>query len=99
LEQWLPSGDPRNTAYVQGYVEAILLAHVLRACGDDLTRENVLRQATAFNEFKLPLLLPGITVSTAPDDYHLFKQFWLGRFNGKSWIPFGELIQERGNIQ
>lgn len=68
---------------------------VLAACKDYFSRDNILRQAASLKELKLPLLLPGITVSTGPDDYPPFQQLRLRRFNGKNWIGFGELIDDR----
>ncbi|MEW6640160.1 MAG: ABC transporter substrate-binding protein [Pseudomonadota bacterium] len=95
MKQHMPSVDPRNGNYATGYTNARLLVAVLKACGDDLSRDNVLRQATALREQQLPLLLPGITVSTAPDDYLPFQTLQLRRFNGKSWVGFGNLIDDR----
>ncbi|MGO4715102.1 ABC transporter substrate-binding protein [Bradyrhizobium sp. 2TAF24] len=95
MRQNMPSVDPRNGHYATGYINARLLAAVLTACGDDLSRDNVLRQATALRELQLPLLLPGITVSTAPDDYLPFQTLRLRRFDGQSWIGFGNLIDDR----
>lgn len=92
MKQYAPSVDPHDTAHINGYLGAHLLVQVLRNCGDDLSRDNVLRQATSLNNVSLPLLLPGVKVSTGPDDYHLFEQMRLQRFDGKNWIGFGELI-------
>jgi len=72
-----------------------LLVEVFKACGDDLSRENVMRQATSLHKLKLPLLLPGVSISTAPDDYFPIKQLQLRRFNGKSWIGIGDLIEDK----
>ncbi len=68
---------------------------VLKACKDDFSRENILKQAASLRERPLPMLLPGITVSTGPDDYLPFQQLRLRRFNGKNWIGFGEMIDDR----
>src|SRR3954454_11191181 len=95
MKQYAPSIDPHDTAHINGYIGATLLVHVLRKCGDDLSRDNVLRQATSLNDVTLPLLLPGVKVSTGPDDYHLFEQMRLQRFDGKNWVGFGELIEAR----
>jgi branched-chain amino acid transport system substrate-binding protein len=71
-----------------------LLVEVLKACGDDLSRENIMRQATSLHMLTLPLLLPGVLISTAPDDYLPIKQLQLRRFNGKNWIAIGNLIED-----
>jgi branched-chain amino acid transport system substrate-binding protein len=68
---------------------------VLTACKDDFSRENIMRQAASLREVPLPLLLPGMTVATAADDYLPFPQLRLRRFNGKSWIGFGEILDDR----
>ncbi len=95
MKQYLPNADLNNSNYAAGYHYASLLVKVLKACKDDLSRENILRQATSLREVQLPLLLPGITVSTSADDYLPFQQLRLRRFNGKSWIGFGDLIDDR----
>jgi branched-chain amino acid transport system substrate-binding protein len=68
------------------------MVHVLERCGDDLSRENILRQALAIKDLELPMLLPGIKINTSPDNYFLIRQMQLLRFNGEIWEPFGELI-------
>jgi branched-chain amino acid transport system substrate-binding protein len=95
MKQFLPSGDPHNVLYSFGYMNGHLLVEVFKACGDDLSRENVMRQATSLHKLKLPLLLPGVSISTAPDDYFPIKQLQLRRFNGKSWIGIGDLIEDK----
>jgi branched-chain amino acid transport system substrate-binding protein len=95
MKQYLPNADLNNSNYAAGYHYATLLMTVLRACKDDFSRDNILRQATSLREVKLPLLLPGMTVSTGPDDYLPFQQLQLRRFNGKSWVSFGEILDDR----
>jgi branched-chain amino acid transport system substrate-binding protein len=68
---------------------------ILKACGDDVSRENILRQATSMKNVKLPLLLSGVTVNTDKDDYLSFQQLRLRRFNGKNWEGFGELLDDQ----
>jgi branched-chain amino acid transport system substrate-binding protein len=65
---------------------------VLRQCGDDLTRENVMRQAASLKDLEVPGLLPGIRVNTSPGDFYPIKQVQLMRFDGKTWVRFGELM-------
>lgn len=72
--------------------KTIAVVATLRQCGDDLTRENVMRQATSVKQVKLSLLLPGITLNTASGDYAAIKQIRLMRFNGTGWDPVGELM-------
>ncbi len=65
---------------------------VLQACGDDLTRENLMKQAASIHDMKLPMLLPGITVSTSADDFAPIKQMQLMKFDGTTWRLFGDVI-------
>ena len=69
------------------------MVHVLKACGDDLSRENILKQATSIKELDLPMLLPGIKINTSPDNFSPIRQEQLALFNGESWERFGELLQ------
>ncbi len=95
MKENMPGGDLRNTNYTAAYLYASLLTRALSACGSDFSRENVLRQATSLKGVTLPLLLPGVTVSTGPDDYLPFQQLMLRRFDGKNWIRIGELIDDK----
>ena len=65
---------------------------VLEASGDNLTRDNLMKQAASLHNLKLPMLLPGITISTGTDDYAPIKQMQLQKFDGNSWKLFGEVI-------
>ena len=67
--------------------------HVLKACGDELTRENVMRQAANIDKLSLPMLLPGITVNTSPTDFAPIKEVQMARFDGERWQLFGPLIK------
>jgi branched-chain amino acid transport system substrate-binding protein len=84
-----------NLADVQGaigYTYAQTLVAVLKACGDDLTRENIMKQAANLHDVKTPMLLPGITLSTGPTDFAPIKQMQLEKFDGTTWKLFGEVI-------
>lgn len=94
LKEYLPASDPNDTSMVTGYSSAIILTHVLKQCGDDLSRENVLRQATSIRDLALPMLLPGIKVDTGPGDYLPYQTIRLQRFDGKSWKLFGDPISD-----
>jgi hypothetical protein len=65
---------------------------VLKQCGDDLTRENVMRQAANLKDVELPMLLPGIKLNTSATDFYPIEQAQLVRFDGKTWVRFGELM-------
>ena len=88
IARFYPSGDVSEIQNVFGYSAAQLMVHVLRKCGNDLTRENVMRQAASLEHVQLPMLLPGITVNTRPDDYLPIKEMQMVRFDGKQWVPF-----------
>ncbi|MGY4254598.1 branched-chain amino acid transport system substrate-binding protein [Bradyrhizobium sp. USDA 4516] len=91
MTRYVPDGDQHDTNYVNAYNSAMALEAVLKACGDDLSTENILRQAFAIKGLELPMLLPGIKVNTSPADHVPVDQMQLMRFNGKTWDRFGEL--------
>ena len=85
-------GDKANANNLYGYVESEALVQVLKQCGDNLTRENVMKQAANLKNFRTDLMLPGITVNTSPDDYFPIEQMQLMKFNGEAWELFGDVI-------
>ena len=72
---------------------AATMIQVLKQCGNDLSRDNVMKQAANVKDFPAPLLLPGITINTSPDNFSPIRQMQLATFNGKNWEPFGEILQ------
>jgi hypothetical protein len=84
--------DREYNLNVYGYSCAQTMVAVLTASGDDLTRENVMKQAASIHNEKLPMLLPGITISTSADDFAPIKQMQLEKFDGTNWKLFGELL-------
>jgi branched-chain amino acid transport system substrate-binding protein len=68
------------------------MAQVLKQCGDDLTRENVMRQAASLKDLSLPMLVPGLTINTSPSDYFPLEQMQMMQFNGARWENFGPVI-------
>jgi branched-chain amino acid transport system substrate-binding protein len=68
------------------------LVQVLKQCGDELTRENVMKQAANLKDFELGLLLPGIKINTSPTDFYPIEQEQLQKFQGETWVRFGEII-------
>jgi len=81
----LPMADINDSLNVAGYVYAQTLEQVLRQAGDDLTRENIMKQAASLKDFRLGLLLPGSLINTSPSDYRVIRYMKLQRFNGRSW--------------
>lgn len=92
MEKYYPDGDRTSAFTVYGYAVAETMAHVLRACGNDLSRANIMKQAASLHDLKLGLLLPGITVNTGPDDFAPIKQLQMMRFTGDRWELFGPII-------
>jgi len=92
MRKHYPDGNPDDILNVYGYAAAQTLAQVLKQCGDDLTRENVMRQATNLKDLQVGALLPGIRINTSSTDFYPMKQVQLMRLDGKSWVRFGELM-------
>ena len=93
--KFYPEGNINDGCIDYGYTQAHLLIQVLKQCGDDLTRENVMRQAQSLHNVRLPLLVPGITINTSPKDYRPIEAMQFQRFDGHQWIFFGELMTEK----
>jgi branched-chain amino acid transport system substrate-binding protein len=91
MSQYVPEADQHDTNYVNAYNSAMALEAVLKACGDDLSTENILKHAYAIHDLELPMLLPGIKINTSPTDHIPVDQMQLMRFNGQNWQRFGEL--------
>ena len=92
MGRYYREGDPKDASNLYGYLAAQTMVQILRQCGNDLTRENVMKQATNIKNLKLPLLLPGMSLNTSPTDFFLVKQGQLAKFTGTQWELFGELI-------
>jgi branched-chain amino acid transport system substrate-binding protein len=92
LDKYYPEANRLDNAILYGYTIAQTLEHVLRACGDDLTRENVMKQAASLRGLELGGLLPGITINTSATDFAPVSQVQLMRFRGESWELFGDII-------
>ena len=92
MDKYFPEGDKTSTFSVYGYLTAQTMVQVLKQCGDELTRENVMRQAANLKDFELGLLLPGIKINTSPTDYFPVEQMQMSRFNGEHGELFGPVI-------
>jgi len=92
LDKYYADADRNNDFVVQGYNYAQVMVQVLKQCGDDLTRENVMRQAANLKDVQLGMLLPGIKINTSPTDYAPLKQLQFMKLKGESWELFGEII-------
>jgi len=96
MGRYYREGDPRDISNLYGYITAQVMVQILKQCGNDLTRENLMKQAANIKNLKLPLMLPGMTMNTSPDDYFLIEQAQMARFTGSQWQLFGELISTGG---
>src|SRR5215218_2697165 len=96
MAKYYPDGDKDSSFNAYGYSTTQLLIHVLKQCGDNLTRENVMKQATNLKNVQLDLSLPGIVVNTTPTDYRVNKQLQMMKFNGERWELFGPILEDTG---
>jgi branched-chain amino acid transport system substrate-binding protein len=92
MKTYYPEGSLTDVLNVFGYAEARTLVQVLKQCGDNLTRENVMKQAASLKNFDAGTGLPGITINTSPTDYAPITAMQLARFDGKTWVPFGDVL-------
>jgi branched-chain amino acid transport system substrate-binding protein len=93
MAKYMPSADLTDNNYVYGYTASRLMLHVLQACSGDFSRENVMKQATSIKTLEIQTLLPGITVATNPTNYHPIRAMQLQKWDGKTWVRFGEVIE------
>jgi branched-chain amino acid transport system substrate-binding protein len=92
MDKYFPEGDKSSTFSVYGYLLAQTMVQVLKQCGDELTRENVMKQAANLKDLELGMLLPGIKINTSPTDYFPVEQMQMSRFNGDHGDLFGSVI-------
>ena len=92
MDKYFPEGDKTSSFTVYAYSVAQTLVQVLKQCGDDLTRANVMRQAANLKNLELPMLIPGIKINTGPSDFFPIEEMQMQRFNGERWERFGPII-------
>ena len=92
MKQWMPDADLKDLNTTYGYGAALVLKTVLEQCGDDLSRENIMKQAASLHDVEIPTLLPGIKLNTSPTNFHPIRQLQLARWTGSSWGLFGEVL-------
>jgi branched-chain amino acid transport system substrate-binding protein len=93
-EKYMSAAEYINSNASYGFGAATTMVQVLKQCGNDLSRDNIMRQASNLKDFRAPLLLPGITLNTSPTNYSPIRQLQLSTFNGESWEPIGELLTD-----
>ncbi|MBV8848570.1 MAG: ABC transporter substrate-binding protein [Methylobacteriaceae bacterium] len=99
MDKYYPSGVKDSVFNTYGYGTAELMVQVLKQCGDDLTRENLMKQATNIKDFAGSLGLPGMSVTTTHDDYRVIQQFQMQRFDGTRWELFGPILSDEMKSQ
>jgi branched-chain amino acid transport system substrate-binding protein len=92
MDKWMPGANKGDANYVFAYSVSFLMHQTLKNCGDELTHANVMKQAASFKKLRVPLLLPGITVSTSATDFYPIQSVQLERFKGETWELFGEIM-------
>jgi branched-chain amino acid transport system substrate-binding protein len=92
MDKYYPDGDREDSYAVFGYAVAQTLVQVLKQCGDDLSRENIMKQAQSLKDFQSSVTLPGIAITTSPTDFRPLKEMRLVQFDGRSWQPIGQLF-------
>ncbi len=92
MDKFYPDGDKTDNQTVYGYLIGATMVQVLRQCGDDLSRENVMKQCANLHDVKLPMLLPGIALNTSPTNFAPIRQAQMRRFNGERYVPFGPVL-------
>jgi ABC-type branched-subunit amino acid transport system substrate-binding protein len=96
MAKYYPDGDKNSNFNTYGYSTAQLLVTVLQMCGDNLTRENVMKQAASLKDVTGDILLPGMKINTSPTDYRVNKQLQMMKFNGERWELFGPILEDAG---
>jgi branched-chain amino acid transport system substrate-binding protein len=91
MQKYYPEGNTKDAYNVYGYIVAQTMVHTLKQAGNDLSRENIMKQAANIKDLALPLLLPGIKVNTSPTDYYPIEQEQLAKYDGERWALFGEI--------
>jgi branched-chain amino acid transport system substrate-binding protein len=92
MEKYYPEGDRTSTFPVYGYTVTQSLVQVLKQCGDELTRANVMKQGANIKDLELGMLLPGIKINTGPTDFYPIKQMQMQQFDGERWVPIGPIL-------
>ncbi len=92
MKKYFPDGSLTDSSNAYGYSVARTVVQVLKQAGDNLTRENIMKQAASLKNFDTGMGLPGILINTSPADFAPISAVQLMRFDGKSWVRFGEVI-------
>ena len=99
MQKYYPNGNLADSSNAYAYAVATLLHVVLKQCGDDLTRANVMKQAANLKDVQLPMVLDGIKANTSPTDFYPIQSVRLARFKGETWELFGDIISDESSTQ
>ena len=97
MKKNMPDANMGDGNYIYAYAVATLMHETLKKCGDNLTRENLMKQAASHKKLRLPGLLPGITVSTSATDFYPVQAVQLSRFKGETWELFGDVMHNESS--
>ena len=92
MQKYMPDADLKDNNFPYGMMTAMTLVQVLKQCGDDLSRENIMKEVANLHDLEMPMLLPGIKINTSPDSFAPIKQMQLQHFKDKSWELFGDVL-------
>ena len=92
MDKNMPQANKADLNHIYGYAVAALMTETLKRCGNEMTRANLMKQAASFQKYRLPLLLPGITINTSPTDFYPIQAVQLQRFKGETWELFGDVM-------
>ena len=92
MDKYYPKGDKNDNQTVYGYSIGDTMVRILQRCGDELTRENVMRHAASLHNVQLPMVIPNVTLNSGPSDFQLIKQAQMRRFNGERYVSFGPVL-------
>jgi branched-chain amino acid transport system substrate-binding protein len=93
MKKHAPNDNPHDFIGLSGYVSAQLIALALQRCGSELTRENLLKQATTLKGNRVAMLLPGVELNNSPQDYAPYRQLRMARFDGSKWVLVGDAVK------
>jgi branched-chain amino acid transport system substrate-binding protein len=93
MNKRMPGADQTDLSYVFAYAVSLTMLQVLKQCGGDFSRENIMKQAANLKDFDDPMTLPGIKINTSPTNFHPIKAMQLMKWDGKTWVPFGGIIE------
>ena len=92
MDKNMPNANKADANHIYGYAVAALMTETLKRCGNEMTRANLMKQAASFQKYRVPLLLPGITVNTSPTDFYPIQAVQLAKFSKETWELFGDVM-------